>query len=292
MSPTGKAQLQIHFCVVCWGFTAILGKVIALPALPLVWWRMVLVAALLALLPRVWRSVRAMPPRLFAAYALAGAILSLHWLLFYASIKLANASVGATCMAVTPVFIALIEPLLVKRRFDPRELAIGALVVPGVALVVGGAPDGMHAGIAVGLLSALCLSIPATLNKRFVERADAIAVTAVELGSGALLLTIVTLAVNGPSFPLPDAHDALYLGVLAVGCTILPFTLALVALRHVSAFGAQLAVSLEPVYAILIATAAFAEHKQLEPRFYFGVAIILAAVIAYPLALRARRPAT
>ena len=66
MPDTRRAFLQIHLCVVLWGFTAILGKLISLPALPLVWWRMLLVVAVLALLPRVWRALRAMPPRLLA----------------------------------------------------------------------------------------------------------------------------------------------------------------------------------------------------------------------------------
>ena len=63
MTDHARAQLQIHFCVLLWGFTAILGKLITLPALPLVWWRMLIVVAALALLPRVWRGVRAMPLR-------------------------------------------------------------------------------------------------------------------------------------------------------------------------------------------------------------------------------------
>ena len=50
MTDTRKALLQIHFCVLLWGVTAILGKLITLPALPLVWWRMLLVVAMLALL--------------------------------------------------------------------------------------------------------------------------------------------------------------------------------------------------------------------------------------------------
>ena len=53
LSPTAKAQLQIHLCVLLWGFTAILGKLISLSALPLVWWRMLIVVVALALLPRV-----------------------------------------------------------------------------------------------------------------------------------------------------------------------------------------------------------------------------------------------
>src|SRR6185437_3099061 len=49
---------------------------------------------------------------------------ALHWLTFYAAIKLANASVGATCIALGPVFLAFVEPWIAKRRFDPRELLI------------------------------------------------------------------------------------------------------------------------------------------------------------------------
>ena len=36
MQAVTQARLQIHFCVLLWGFTAILGKLITLPALPLV----------------------------------------------------------------------------------------------------------------------------------------------------------------------------------------------------------------------------------------------------------------
>ncbi|HEY3515985.1 MAG TPA: EamA family transporter, partial [Gammaproteobacteria bacterium] len=73
MKPTTRATLQIHFCVVLWGFTAILGKLISLAALPLVWWRMLIVVASLALVPSVLRSLRALPARLWLAYAGVGA---------------------------------------------------------------------------------------------------------------------------------------------------------------------------------------------------------------------------
>jgi len=284
MAPTTKAQIQIHACVLLWGFTAILGKLISLAALPLVWWRMLIVTAVLALVPRAWRAWRSMPPRLVAAYAGIGAIVALHWLTFYGAIKLANASVAATCMALGPVFLAVVEPPIARRRFDPRELVLGMAVVPGVALVMGGVPAGMRLGIAVGAISAFLVAIFGALNKRLVEHADPLAVTGIELGAGAALLTVIAPLVPhaGPAFPLPDARDAALLAALALGCTLLPFTLSLVALRHLSAFGAQLAINLEPVYAILIATAFLGEHRELEPGFYVGVAIILGAVLAYP----------
>jgi drug/metabolite transporter (DMT)-like permease len=290
MTPTAKAQLQIHFCVVLWGFTAILGKLISLPALPLVWWRMVIVIAALALVPRVWRGLRAMPARLLWSYAGVGVIVALHWLTFYGAIKLSNASVGATCIALATVFTALIEPWLARTRFSRRDLALGIAVLPGVALVVGGVPHGMRLGIAVGALSALLVAFFGSLNKRLVEHGDPLTVTAIELGAGTVALTVLAplMPVLFPAFAgdlliWPSARDATLLLGLSLACTLLPFALSLVALRHMSAFAAQLAVNLEPVYAIVLAILLLGEQRELTPVFYAGVAIILAAVFVHPL---------
>ena len=298
MTEANRAQLQIHLCVLLWGFTAILGKLITLPALPLVWWRMLLVVAALALVPRVWRGLRAMPPRLLGAYAGIGALVALHWLTFYGAIKLSNASVGATCIALATVFTALVEPLVTRTRFSRARIALGIAVLPGIALVVGGVPDGMRTGIAVGALSALFVALFGSLNKRFVAQGDPLTVTALELGAGTLLLTALAPlmpalfpAFAGDLFALPRGNDIAWLLALAFACTLFPFALSLVALRHMSAFSAQLAVNLEPVYAIVLAMVLLGEQRELTLAFYAGVAILLVAVFAYPLMVRPRRVA-
>lgn len=296
LSPALRAQLQIHFCVVLWGFTAILGKMISLPALPLVWWRMLMVVAALALVPAVWRGLRALPPRLIAAYAGIGVLVALHWLTFYGSIKLSNASVAATCIALSPVFLALVEPWLTGRAFQPKELLLGIAMVPGVALVVGGIPSDMRIGVAVGALSALLVAFFGALNKRLVERGDPLTVTGLELGAGALALTLLAPAMPwlfpsqaGALFDVPGTRDLVLLVVLALACTLLPFALSLVALRHMSAFSAQLAINLEPVYAILLAIVLLGEQHELTPQFYLGVAVVLGAVFLHPLLVRSER---
>jgi drug/metabolite transporter (DMT)-like permease len=291
MSEVRKAQLQIHFCVLLWGFTAIFGRLITLPALALVLWRMLIVVAVLALVPRVWRSLRAMPARLIAAYAGIGVLVALHWLTFYAAIKLANASVGATCMAVGPVFLAIVEPLIARSRFDPRELVLGILVIPGVALVAGGVPQAMQVGLVVGVVSALLVALFSALNKRLVEHADPLTVTGIELAAGVVLLAALAplLPHDGPMLPLPDVHDAVLLLALALGCTLLPYSLALHALRHLSAYSVQLATNLEPVYAIVLAIPLLGEQRELALSFYAGVAIILLSVLAHPLLVRRAR---
>ena len=296
MSASRKAHWQIHACVLLWGFTAILGKLISLPALALVWWRMLLVTIALLLVPRVWRGLRALPRKLLGAYAGIGVLVALHWLTFYGSIKLANASVAATCIALAPVFVSLVEPRIAGRRMDWHELLFGLAVVPGVAMVVGGVPQGMWPGIGAGILSALLVALFGAWNKRLVEHADPLTVTCLELGSGMVFLGLMAwpmawlLGTTGPPLPIPGARDASYLLVLAMACTLLPFALSLVALRSLSAFQAQLAVNLEPVYAIVLAVLLLDEQRELSATFYVGVAVVLLAVFAHPFMARRRGP--
>ena len=265
----------MHFCVMLWGFTAIIGRTITLPAIPLVWLRMIVVTAALLLFPQFWKGLGRLSPRMIAIYFGIGLVITAHWVTFYGAIKIANASVAATCMAVAPVIVALIEPWLVGRRFEIRELFFGIAVIPGVAFVVGGTPAGMRAGIPVGIVSAFFAAVFSCLNKRFVTHGDAITVTGIEMAAGAVGLTFIS-----PKM-WPSAHDGLLILILALGCTLIPYVLSLVALRHLSAFSASLAVNMEPVYAIVLAILLLREQKELTVWFYVGVVIILTTVFAH-----------
>jgi len=284
MTAHSRAWFQIHVCVVLWGFTAILGRLITLRALPLVWWRMLLVTLALALWPPFWTGVRQMPRRLIAIYLGIGVLVTLHWVTFYGSIKLSNASVAATCMALTPVFVSFIEPLLARRRPRLVEVGMSIAALPGVALVVRGTPAGMRDGILVGAFSSLMAALFSTLNKRTIGASPALAVTGIQMAAGVVVLSAmaVLLPVGEPIVVRPDLHDGLLLFALSMACTLFPYALALVALRHLSAFDTTLAVNMEPVYAIVLAILLLNEQRDLEPSFYFGVALIIAIVFSHP----------
>lgn len=279
-----------------WGFTAILGKMITLPAQALVVWRMALVCVFLALLPKVWRGIAVLQPKLILTYAGIGVIVALHWLTFYGAIKLSNASVAVSCLGLGSIFAALIEPLLTEKTWNKTELWLGILAVPGVVLLVGGVPLSMHTGIVVGVISAFLTSLFAVLNKRYVHDAEPESVTFIEMFSGGFFLAIVSLLYFGAeqTFILPSQQDAILLLILALACTLFPFILSLHALRHITAFETQLALNLEPVYAIVIAALWLKEYQELTPQFYLGVSIILLAVFIKPLisALNRRRNST
>ncbi len=285
MSPTRKAQLQLHFCVLLWSFTAIFGKLITLSALSLVWWRMLLVVAILIITPRIWRNVKTMPWRVIAIYAGIGTLVAMHWLAFYASIKQANASVGATCLALVPVFLAFIEPWIMRHPFKIRDVLLGIAVIPGVLLIAGGVGDSMRIGIALGVLAAFLSALFAALNKYMAKDDDPLTITCIELGAGTVFLTaVIALTSQGnATFVVPDMHNAALLLALSIGCTLLPFTLWLFTLKHLSAFSSQIAICLEPVYAILLAMLLLNEQEQLNISFYIGSGIILAAIGIHPL---------
>ena len=293
-SAERRARWSLHLCVLLWGFTAILGKLITLPTGALVVWRMGLVAALLALWPRVWRGIDAISRVQILRYAAIGVVIALHWLAFYGSIRLANASVAVGCVALGSVFAAILEPLITGRPHERAELLLGLLVIPGMALLVGGVPLSMYLGVAVGVLSALLAALFAALNKRYATDDPPEAVTLIQMTAGAVAIALGASVVFGvdQTLRLPDATDLGWLLVLAVVCTLLPFMLWLQALRHVSAFTTQLTLNLEPVYAIVLAALLFHEYRQLTPSFYAGVAVIIATVFLQPwLTARLQRPA-
>lgn len=286
MSDKLRAYLSLHFCVFIWGFTAILGKLISLQALPLVWWRVLLCCvALLLLLP--FRQITGLPRPLFGRLFGIGVLVGIHWLCFYGAIKIANASVAVASMATTSFFSALAEPLLLRQKIKWYELALGILILPGMALVVGNIDWTMRIGFAVGILGAFLAAVFTTLNKKTVEQhaPRPLVMTFVELFAGVVVtsLALPFVLLQSPEMAVqPVAWDWLWLLLLSLVCTLLPTYLTLQAMRHISAFAINLTINLEPVYGVALAALLFHEHKDLSEGFYLGVSIIVVAVFGHP----------
>ncbi len=274
----------MHFSVVLFGFTAILGRLITLPATPLVWWRVLIVTVFLLTLPATWRGLRILTGKLLLTYFVIGIVLSLHWLCFYGSVKLANSSIAATTLALASMLVAFIEPLLLRQKIKTAEVVLGLLIIPGVILIAGGTPIHMLTGLLLGFLSAVFVALVAILNKRYINHSDAFTMTAIEMAAAWLFITLLSplLPAHESAFVWPQSHDIILLLILAVLCTALPFILTFKAMRHVTAFGSLFAINMEPVYTVILGIIFFSEQRELSGRFYVGVLIVLFTVFAYP----------
>lgn len=151
-------------------------------------------------------------------------------------------------------------------------------------LVVGGVDSRFYLGLAVGALSALLAAAFGLMNKELVAEVDALTLSFVEISTGGILMwLLVFYSSSSFAIPMPSAADWPNLLIFAVFCTALPFALSNIALKQISAFSAQFAINLEPIYGIVFAAWLLHETKQLTTQFYFGAAVILLAVFAQVL---------
>jgi drug/metabolite transporter (DMT)-like permease len=282
------AYIKIHIAVLLFGFTAILGNLIDLPAVMIVWWRVLITSFSLLFFIDFGRKLKDVPITLIKKYSFIGMIIGLHWICFYGSVKLSNASVCLICMSTTSLFTSIIEPIFVRKKVNKLELLIGLMVIPGMLLIVNNLDVSYMYGVIVGLLSALLAAIFSVMNKANIKGADPYTISFIELSSAWAMITILVLLLWFFGFDqvryIPARwEDWLWLVILALLCTTLAHVLTLKALQHISAFASNLVINLEPVYGIILAIFILNEHKSLNTMFYLGAAIILLAVFSYPL---------
>lgn len=278
---TTRAYLELHLAVFLWGFTAILGDLIELSAVTLVWWRVFLTSLSLVAFIRIGKLYKEVGKTQLLRLAGIGLLTGLHWVAFYGSIKLANASIALICMATTSLFSSLLEPLIVKSPFRWIELLLGIFILPGIWLVAEGSADNMNLGIIVGLASAFLAALFTNLNKRYMGETDAMRVTFIELGGATIFLGLLLPFLGTETFFPTRSIDWVYLLVLALLCTTLTYVLSLRALRKLSAFATNLTVNLEPVYGIFLAYFLLNDSQELNPSFYWGTFIIMLSVFGY-----------
>lgn len=286
MDNIKRAYIELHIAVLLYGFTAILGDLIQLSAVIIVWWRVLITCISLLYFVKFGSTLKSIPRNKVFKFLGIGVLVALHWITFYGAIKLSNASVALICFASTSLFTSFLEPAILGRAVEKLQVIMGLMIIPGMWLIVNTVDTSMMNGIYVGLLSALLAAIFSTLNKRLIEDADSYSITFLELGSAWIFISILipVLLSSGSDLQFwPKGSDWVYLIILALLCTTLAYILSLRALKHVSAFVANLTINLEPVYGILLAIFLLNDHKELSPRFYLGVILISAIVFSYPV---------
>lgn len=276
-----KALLQLHTAVFLWGFTGVLGRAITLDSTMLVWWRLLITMVSLWVLYTVLGKTRTISWKGGLMISLIGTVQALHWVTFYASIKLANVTIALTCLSTTALLASLIEPLLLKKRFELVEIFLGLFAIAGI-LVIYNTHVQFSIGIVVGLISAVLTVLVSVTNKKIVEAFEPEQITLYQLTGGFIGLTLLLpafQAVFPETWSAPSTWDWVWLIVLSWACTILTFFLYIRSLRKVSAFTMNLTLTLEPLYGIILAFLIYNENKEVSQWFYVGFALIAIAVL-------------
>jgi drug/metabolite transporter (DMT)-like permease len=285
-----KPFLQLHIAVFLAGFTGVLGRLITLNEVVLVWYRMLIACAVLWVALLFQQRKPAASRKLFIQASTVGFILALHWVTFYAGIKISNVSTALVCLSAMGFFTAILEPIMLRIPFDITEVLLGLMAIAGISIVFHFDPH-FKFGIIISLFSALLASIFPILNRQILQKMDAETATRYQLSGGFLFITLlmpVYLHFFQVDRLLPSMSDWMWLFVLGVLCTVVAYDLFMKALQKISAFTVNLSYNLEPIYGIAMAFIIYREDKDLSPGFYYGFCLIIAAVVLQTLRLRRR----
>ncbi|NMH24855.1 DMT family transporter [Flavobacterium solisilvae] len=280
LSDNTKSYLHLHLIVFIWGFTAILGALISLDALPLVWFRMLFAVGFIAVFIYFKKLPLRVSKKSLLQFIFAGLIIALHWFTFFKAIKVSNVSVTLACLSTGAFFASLLEPILYGKKVVWYEVFLGIIVVFGLYIIFN-VEGNYWEGIILALISAFLSALFAVINSKFVKEHDATVISFYELAGGVFFFSIFLLfgnSINADFFQL-TTQDFVYLLILSSVCTAYAFIASTSVMKFLSPYTVMLTINLEPIYGIILAVLIFKEKEQMSFEFYIGALIILFTVL-------------
>ncbi|WP_051359859.1 DMT family transporter [Adhaeribacter aquaticus] len=283
-----RNYLELHFVVFLWGFTAVLGKLISIPAVELVFIRTFIAAAALALILYKQKISLQIGRGIIIKILAVGFLISGHWILFFASARVASVAISLAGLSTVSLWTALLEPVFTKKKIRLLEIIMAFMIMIGLYLIFR-FEFGHLVGILMAVASALLSSLFTIINAGLVKTYRAPVITCYEM-AGACLATALFFPFYTWWFSETGTLnfnvtylDWLWLLLLALVCTVYPFTASVKLMKQISAFTVNLSVNLEPIYGILFAFFIFKDSERMSGGFYVGAAIILLSVFVHAI---------
>jgi DME family drug/metabolite transporter len=234
-----------------------------------------------ALLTALLTALRTAPLGL----VMTGIGLGAYQALYFLAVTLGGVSIATVVsLGLAPVVLAAGETAKARRRPDATSTTTVIAGVLGLSLItvstgqpIEGAPHpglGLLAAIACGL----CYAASTVLSRQQAQRIDALTLTTVSTGIGALALVPLALS-GGLTVPLRPSLVlmVIYLGIVT---TALAYALFYAGLRTTSGSTAAILTLLEPLAAALLAVLLLGEALPL-PALIGGALLLIAIVIPY-----------
>lgn len=281
--PNDKVKnfIHLHFLVFIAGFTAILGELITIKAIPLVWFRMVIASVLMFIYIKIVKVKLKINFQSLIRLSIAGVIIALHWITFFGSIDESNISIALAMFSTGAFFASFIEPIIYKRKIIWYEILFGLIVIIGVIIITQSEIKYLT-GIILGISSAFFSSLFAVLNGSFLKKHTATVISFYEFLSGVLFISIYILCFgegfSADFFRLSES-DFWYLFILASVCTAYAFIASVKIMKTISPYTVVLTYNLEPIYGIIMAIILFPEKEKMGVTFYYGALIIISVVL-------------
>jgi drug/metabolite transporter (DMT)-like permease len=275
-----KNYLHLHFIVFIWGFTAVLGALITLDALPLVWFRMCIAVGIIMIYAAITKAPLKVPFKTLMGFLVAGLIIALHWFTFFQAIKVSNISVTLACLSTGAFFTSLLEPIFFGRKVVIYEVLFGLMVIGGLYMIFHFEGNYIN-GILLALSSAFLSASFSIINGKYATQYSPVTISFYELLGGIFFFSIYLLFSGSftAEFFEVSANDWLWLFILGSFCTAYAFIASVHVMKYLSPYTVMLTINMEPIYGIILAILVFDKKEKMSVWFYAGAAIILTTVI-------------
>lgn len=284
-----KAWIKLHTAVLLAGATGLFGRLVSLQEIPLVWYRVIFSTIIVACALGIGKKMEKVPAGHAVMISLSGMLLALHWVLFYASIRASNVSIGVLCCALIGVYTAILDPFVNHKKFSWKDILFSMITLTGL-LFIYSFDSRYRTGIIIGAISSLVAAFFSMTTKKLTRIYDYSSNTLLlyEMIGGFVLLTLFMpffSALNPGTNLVPDMKDLFWLLILAGLCTVVQYFFQFESLKAVSTFTVTLTYNLEPIYSIIFAMVLFGEAHELNFSFYIGLALIISSVLLQNLSV-------
>ena len=283
-----KNHLILHFTILIWGFTGIIGKILGLSGLStseVVFWRMLIAWTTLLLYLLIKKQRIIVSKKTLFKLLGNGVLIAFHWYCFFEAIALSNVSIALVFMSTTAFFTSFAEWVVYRKRIDNKELFTGILVIIGVSIIVNDLNLENHPNyfkaILLALISAFLAAFFSVINSVLVKENDSAIISFYELMGGFWVISIL-FYVNGEIVLEQLSLNSLqlfWLMILGIVCTSFAFLLGVYVMKFIKPYTVNLSVNLEPIYAIIFALLIFKNSEVMNLNFYLGSMIVVGSIL-------------
>jgi drug/metabolite transporter (DMT)-like permease len=216
--------------------------------------------------------------RAWGGIAILGVADAMNVLLLFWAYRVTSVAVAVLTHYLTPIFVAIAAPLLLRERWSAKAAAAVAVAFGGLVLLLEpwGAPA-EHAwmGAALGAGSAVFYATNVIVDKKILGPFSASELLAYH---GVISTPLLALFAPAGAWRAVDGHALAIVAVGAIGPGALAALLFLIGLRALPASHVSTIALLEPFVAVLLGTLFLAE--PLRPLSFVGGVLILLGAAA------------
>ncbi len=252
-----------------------LGRYIDMPVPVIIGFRAIFAGALLFAFCKWKKNSFQIGSKDRATIILSGILMGLHWITYFYALKLSNVAIGMLSIFTYPVITALLEPILLKTKFQKIHILLTLLVLIGIYFLV---PDldfsnTYTKAVVLGIISAVCYSLRNLIMK-----------TKVSSYNGSVLMWYQLVVVSTILLPFIFFMDSSGITsqwfptlMLALLTTAIGHTLFLGSFKKFSITTASIISSIQPIYGIIIGMIFLGEIPEIST--IIGGILILTSVV-------------